>query len=808
MINQNPFQNILGMNPNCQLTMKSQQQRSLQHLDDSTLGLIFSYLPLNQLVFLSESGLDLVCRRFFRVLHMEEGVLLNLWRRLYMREYEKSSLCPTFSYRELAHYVLNNNDERRREEEQHDALLEQIATTTTSNEPGATVMNMIGTDNDDNDDENMDNTTRTFRSESEECSTSCLNSLTHNYDGPPSHPRALSSQVFRWLLANLIGSRDRVSMGVEMRENFSLVTPLLSAESRHVPTCFSVCNVLNRCVEFIGIGTFDYKLQVYVRDYGEEFLKGFHRKRRQSQANKISMLSDRWKHVTTSEGNEETEEDEEVTISASSLINSDSKYRLVDKTIPAHYDEITCIRFLNSQYFSHTPRYYHGENQASSSSSGNSSSSSGSNTHKIATTNGGTGPSLLMITGSKDKTIKVWKIEFSPPSAQYLSSSWNTSESSSSSHETVCSPSMDFHIKCIATLSSHTDWIRDVIPISKHPDKLVSISRDKSIKIWSLNTMQLKHSIQPNNLVWCMADHVDKGLLITASTSGELIFYDVHTGHMVHHMKPHKDLITKVLYIPTLPAVSSHNDVQTCRRVTKFQSPPLMITCSYDKSISVINANNFERLVHIDEAHSTPIFSISVHGQRLTSSSVDGCVKNWILSNSSSSITGNIVELQASMEQSLIGYKLPQELGGSRGTNIFDLNGNVNRQVKVVSSVRSNSTEDIIISNNDAHNYLCVWTSKHHKDMQLIRYPLPDVVLNPKNHYSIQQLLKVLPSEIIVKDFTICGNRIICLLEFVPTESTTSNRSNAGNNGGRAHTHHTAQSVFMQKRGCVCMWQL
>ncbi|KAG2378160.1 hypothetical protein C9374_008782 [Naegleria lovaniensis] len=720
----------------------------LQHLDHSSLGLIFSFLPLNQLAFLSESGLDLVCKRFFRVLHGDEGVLLNFWRRVYMREYEKSSLCPSFSYRELAHYVTSDNS--------RDAV-------NFPNDPSV----MTTVVHDENIKESMSPTTL----DNSEYSLSWNLSQSHW----TSDHHEDSSQVFRWLLVNLIRSRDRVqSGGVEMRENFSLVTPLLSLESRCVPTCFSVCNVLNRCVEFIGIGTFDYKLQLYVRDYGQEFLQGFHRKQTRfskKTTNSLSVTNEPMNQPMDADNEDLLEEDEsEEVISASSLVGSDSKYHLVDKTISAHYDEITCIRFLNSQYFSHTPRYYHDDNSVHNNPINAKSSAS------IAQS------SLLMITGSKDKTIKVWKIEF--PKAPQQSSSLDFSK--------------NFHIECMATLSAHTDWIRDVIPMSKHPDKLVSISRDKSIKIWSLHTMQLKHSIQPNNLVWCMADHVDKGLLITASTSGELIFYDVHSGSVVHRMKPHSDLITKILYVPALPVTYSHDNEYRTWNSPKLPSIPLIITCSYDKSISVMNANNFERLVRIDEAHSTPIFSISMHGQRLTSSSVDGCVKNWILSiSNSSSATGTIVDLQASMEQSLIGYRLPHEL--NRASNIFDMNKN--RQVKVVSSVRSNTTEDIIISNSDSHNFLCVWTSKHHQDnsSQLIRYPLPDVVLNPKNHYSIQQLLKVLPSEIIVKDFTICGNRIICLLEFLPIDP-----SNSSTNTGGA----LANSVFMQKRGCICMWQL
>ncbi|EFC36868.1 WD40 domain-containing protein [Naegleria gruberi] len=392
------------------------------------------------------------------------------------------------------------------------------------------------------------------------------------------------TDVFRWMLVHLIQSKDRLSVGGNaVKENFQVVSSIMT-ESIHSNTCFAICNVFNRHTELIASGTRDGLIHIYTRDYGKEF-------------------SERYNLIKN---------DDEY------MQESDSDYKFSLRVKSAHNDEITCMKFLNSQYF--TKRSMHSDNINS----------------------------LILLTGSKDRTLKMWKITFSE-------------------FETL-SGKRSISMKLVATLDSHQDWIRDITLISQHPTKIVTTSRDKTIKIWDLNRLDKEITIDlPSTLAWTVADHLDKGYLIVGLANGNLQFYDVMGGKLIYQMKAHSDLISDILY------VSNQINPDSPKQLI-----PLIITISYDKSISIFNALTLERVIQVSEAHSTPLFSLASNGKDcFTTCSVDQFAKQW-----------KIERNDCKLEQLLIGpEKHKQLVSPSPVSSILEISSMFStRECKIVTS--------------------------------------------------------------------------------------------------------------------------
>jgi len=162
----------------------------------------------------------------------------------------------------------------------------------------------------------------------------------------------------------------------------------------------------------------------------------------------------------------------------------------------------------------------------------------------------------MIFSGSRDKTIRIWKItEKNIPST--------TKELTGHSDE-VCSldidlskdifvsGSFDNSIKvwkissgdCLLTLYGHEDAVR-TIEISSPFRYIVSGSRDKSIKIWDLDTGKLLRNLEGHsNWVCCLS--VYGNIIVSGGCDKTLRIWNILNGQCEKIFNAHKDEVSSV----------------------------------------------------------------------------------------------------------------------------------------------------------------------------------------------------------------------------------------------------------------------
>jgi len=248
----------------------------------------------------------------------------------------------------------------------------------------------------------------------------------------------------------------------------------------------------------------------------------------------------------------------------------------------------------------------------------------------------------------------------------------------------------------------------------------------------------------------------------------DLFMWSPIDGREVYHIKAHTDLISNILYVPGAS-----------------KNPAVIITCSYDRSIAIWDAHSMERLIHLEEAHSQPIFSIAWsrgdgNTYSLSSSSIDTWSKIWQV---------DLARMTVDLAQTLIG---PKKQGNLLQQSVLALTNT--RECRVVATSASTTTSEIVLTNNDEADSLCLWTPSSKNGTTASSYlSYPSTIFYPESHYEMKNIVQALPSNLLIRQFIINQNRIICSIEIIPTESN-------GDAMGR-------ESIFKQKRGLLCMWK-
>ncbi|KAL9653913.1 hypothetical protein ABK040_012971 [Willaertia magna] len=502
--------------------------------------------------------------------------------------------------------------------------------------------------------------------------------------------------------------RNKSINNVNFKEDFQLITPLHSKygilKSTEIINCFTICKIVNQPhIEILIAGTEQYYLQIYINNYGYKTLQKLHFNLNNNETNEFSFF----------------------------------------KSIKGHYDEITSIKFLNSEYYENKLQFYNNY-----------------------LTN-----CLYFVTSSKDKTMKLWKIEFT----DYYLNNWN--EINDYVEDNVDNI---FQIKCLETFEGHSDWIKDICLLSKHFTKIITNSRDNTIKVWDLNKKKGPITLRnkSNKFTWSMCDHTDKGYLLTGSVIGELSVFDVTSGELIYCIdRAHRDIIYQITFI----------EKEKIKKFGKFfgmSNSSLIITSGGDKSIQIFNGDTFERLLTIDEAHNMPIcsFSFNESDGLISSISVDQWVKLWKI---------NIKEGSVKLHQTLVGPQRLEELQSSMSWRDLALVNNY-RNCKVVYS------KNLLVSDNDLIGNLCLW---HNSEEQQVFNPTPTCIFTPKGHHIMK---KQMGNQAIcnISNFYLDQSRLICSVEIFPSEEVSvSSRDLLTPNGGRF------VPVNKQKKGLLCLWK-
>lgn len=191
----------------------------------------------------------------------------------------------------------------------------------------------------------------------------------------------------------------------------------------------------------------------------------------------------------------------------------------------------------------------------------------------------------LVISGSDDKTIKIWK----------LPKNKNVTD-----------------ITLVQTLSGHNDVV-DGVAIAPDGEMLVSGSWDRTIKIWNLSTGELIRTLEGHSeIVNAIAISPDGKFLASGSKDNMIKLWNLQTGQLIRNINTNSLSILSVVFSP---------DSQ------------ILASSSSDGTINIWNLETDE-LIHSLKEHIDGVWSIVItpNGKTLISSSWDKTIKFWELS--------------------------------------------------------------------------------------------------------------------------------------------------------------------------------
>ncbi|NEO54729.1 MAG: hypothetical protein F6K54_17580 [Okeania sp. SIO3B5] len=195
----------------------------------------------------------------------------------------------------------------------------------------------------------------------------------------------------------------------------------------------------------------------------------------------------------------------------------------------------------------------------------------------------------LVVSGSDDKTIKIWK----------LPKNKNVTD-----------------ITLVQTLTGHDDVV-DAVAIAPNGEMLVSGSWDRTIKIWNLSSGELIRTLEGHSeIVNAIAISPDGQFLASGSKDNQIKLWNLQTGQLIRNINTNSLSILSVVFSP---------DSQ------------ILASSSSDGTINIWNLQTDE-LIHSLKEHIDGVWSIVItpNGKTLISSSWDKTIKFWELS------TGNL----------------------------------------------------------------------------------------------------------------------------------------------------------------------
>ncbi|GJJ76008.1 F-box and WD-40 domain protein 1/11 [Entomortierella parvispora] len=136
--------------------------------------------------------------------------------------------------------------------------------------------------------------------------------------------------------------------------------------------------------------------------------------------------------------------------------------------------------------------------------------------------------------------------------------------------------------------------------------KIVTGSRDKTIKFWDYHTLQCIDTLEGHTQsVLCLK--FDEKMMVSGSSDRTIIVWDMKSRKMTHHLLGHTAGVLDVCF----------ND-------------RYIISCSKDATIKIWNRET-KTLVRTLEGHRGPVNAVQLYENQIVSASGDGLVKLWDL---------------------------------------------------------------------------------------------------------------------------------------------------------------------------------
>ena len=145
----------------------------------------------------------------------------------------------------------------------------------------------------------------------------------------------------------------------------------------------------------------------------------------------------------------------------------------------------------------------------------------------------------ILVTSSRDNTIKIWNIKKN---------------------------------RCLKTLSGHSNNV-NCVAISPNGQTIVSGSSDNTIKIWDINTGSLLKTLSGNSdIVLCVAISPVDGVarrvgqtIISASDDKTIKIWDINTGHLIKTLSGHSESVNCLAISPNGQTIISGSSDRTIR---------------------------------------------------------------------------------------------------------------------------------------------------------------------------------------------------------------------------------------------------
>ncbi|KAI5304719.1 hypothetical protein KEM55_009307, partial [Ascosphaera atra] len=151
-------------------------------------------------------------------------------------------------------------------------------------------------------------------------------------------------------------------------------------------------------------------------------------------------------------------------------------------------------------------------------------------------------PEPLIITGSRDSTLRVWKLPKSADPRHYQSSPSSSSSTAAAANAPVEGHGLDnvspYYIR---TLTGHQHSVR---ALAARGDTLVSGSYDCTVRVWQISTGQCLHRLTGHTLkVYSVVLDHKRNRCISGSMDQMVKIWSLETGAVLHTLEGHTSLV-------------------------------------------------------------------------------------------------------------------------------------------------------------------------------------------------------------------------------------------------------------------------
>jgi hypothetical protein len=166
------------------------------------------------------------------------------------------------------------------------------------------------------------------------------------------------------------------------------------------------------------------------------------------------------------------------------------------------------------------------------------------------------------------------------------------------------------------SIENHADWVFGVA-FSPDGKRLLTASRDKTAKVWDLTAKESVLTFPDHqNPVLAVAIKADGKVGFSVGEDKQLRFWNAGSdGKQIRAVPGHGDAVLKVVF---------------------HQSPPLLVTCSADKTVRIWDPDRGQALRTLS-GHADHVFALAVSpdGSLIASGGYDGEVRVWKASDGS-----------------------------------------------------------------------------------------------------------------------------------------------------------------------------